>query len=248
MEAFQKAKDALKSVTFLSFPKPSAKLSLSVDASSTGIGAVIQQAVGNTWQPLGYFSKSLSARECKYSTFSRELLAIYLAIKHFRYLLEGRDFICYTDHKPITRAIFSRSDKHSPREANHLDYILQFTSDIRYIKGSDNAVADALSHCINSISTGIDLEAIASDQESDPLVQNPPPSLHFKKISFPNVNKELYCDISLGISQPRIYVPEEHRRNVFNFLHSISHPGIRASQKLLTKSYIWPGINKDVRN
>jgi len=30
-------------------------------------------------------------------------------------------------------------------------------------------------------------------------------------------------------------------------LHSLSHPGIRATQCLLTAQYVWPGINTDVQ-
>ena len=34
-------------------------------------------------KPLGFFSKKLKPAETRYSTFGRELLGIYLAIKHF---------------------------------------------------------------------------------------------------------------------------------------------------------------------
>jgi len=34
---------------------------------------------------------------------------------------------------------------------------------------------------------------------------------------------------------------------VFDSLHGLSHPGIRATQKLITARYVWPGINTDVR-
>lgn len=37
------------------------------------------------------------------------------------------------------------------------------------------------------------------------------------------------------------------RRKVFNSLHSISHPGIRATQRLVPQRYVWPSVNKDVR-
>ena len=30
-------------------------------------------------------------------------------------------------------------------------------------------------------------------------------------------------------------------------LHGLSHPGIRATQKLITSRFVWPGINSDVR-
>ena len=34
---------------------------------------------------------------------------------------------------------------------------------------------------------------------------------------------------------------------MFDALHGLSHPGIRATQKLLTTRYVWPGINADIR-
>ena len=37
------------------------------------------------------------------------------------------------------------------------------------------------------------------------------------------------------------------RRLVFDSLHSLSHPGIRASQKLITSKFVWPSIKKDVK-
>ena len=91
------------------------------------------------------FSRSLSPTERRYSTFDCELLAVYLAIKHFRHLIEGRVFTVFTDHKPLTFSLHTRSDKHSPRQLRHFDFISQFTSDIRHIQGRLNPVADAFS-------------------------------------------------------------------------------------------------------
>lgn len=39
------------------------------------------------------------------SAFDRESLAIYEAIRHFRHLLEVRDFHILTDHKPLMLAM-----------------------------------------------------------------------------------------------------------------------------------------------
>ena len=47
----------------------------------------------------------MTPAETRYSTFDRELLAVYLSIKHFRYFLEGRLFHVLTDHKPLTYAL-----------------------------------------------------------------------------------------------------------------------------------------------
>nr|VZI48069.1 unnamed protein product [Spirometra erinaceieuropaei] len=134
-------------IAFLLFhrPRPKAPLSLMVDASTVAVGAVLQQHINDSTRPLAFFSKKLSLAETRYSTFGRELLAIYLAVKHFGHFLEGRDFTIFTDHKPLTFATRSHSDKYNPSEISHLDYISQFTNDIRHIDCPKNAVADMLS-------------------------------------------------------------------------------------------------------
>lgn len=65
------------------------------DVSELAIGAVLQQLVDGHWQPLSYFSRKLTTTERNYSTFDRELLAIYSSIQHFSYFLEGRNFHVY---------------------------------------------------------------------------------------------------------------------------------------------------------
>ena len=100
VQAFQDTKTALAEATMLTHSRRSAPTSLTVDASDKAVGAVLQQLVHGNWRPLAFFSKQLRPPERKYSAFDRELLALYLGIRHFRYFLEGRDFVAYTDHKP----------------------------------------------------------------------------------------------------------------------------------------------------
>ena len=115
------------------------------DASDVAVRAVLQQYVQGQWQPISYFSRQLSPTETRYSTYDRELLAIYLAIKYFRYFVEGCQFYILTDHKPLTYTFSTHSDGYSPRQVRHLDFIYQFTTDIRHVRGCENPVADALS-------------------------------------------------------------------------------------------------------
>lgn len=87
--------------------------------------------------------------------YDKELLSVYSAIAHFRYLIEGRNVIVYTDHKPLTFA-FSKigCDKELPRRARQIMFISEFTTDIRHISGSDNVVADTLSRIPYNVSHG----------------------------------------------------------------------------------------------
>jgi cleavage and polyadenylation specificity factor subunit 1 len=114
--AFDEAKKMLCEATCLVHPDPTAKLSLSGDASNTHVGGVLQQSSPRGPQPLGFFSKKLTVAQQKYSTFYRELLTMYKAIRHFRWSLEGHDFILYTDHKPLTQALARVSDPWTLRQ------------------------------------------------------------------------------------------------------------------------------------
>ena len=250
--AFDKIKDTLAQSTMLSHPQPDAELCLMTDASDVAVGAVLQQKVDNHWQPLGFFSKRLHPAETRYSAFGRELLAVYLSIRHFRHHLEGRQFFVWTDHKPLTYALHNSITRHSPREIRHLDFISQFTTDIRHVRGTENTVADALSRIssLTPLPSTIDLDALATVQRQDEELnqfRNDPSSspFDFQDHPLPTSNNTITCDISTG--RPRPFVPKAFRRFIFNSLHNLSHPGIKATQRLITDQYVWPNINRDVR-
>ncbi|KAL4122539.1 hypothetical protein QTP88_014848 [Uroleucon formosanum] len=64
-DAFVKSPDALANSLHLSHPKPNAKLRLCTDASSTAIGAVLEQARYGSWEPLGFFSRKLTPTQAR---------------------------------------------------------------------------------------------------------------------------------------------------------------------------------------
>ena len=66
---------------------------------------------------------------------------------------------------------------------------------------------------------------------------------------FDVANATLLCDTSTG--HPRPLVPAAWRRQVFDAIHGLSHPGVKAwcgpSTKLVGVKFVWPGLRKDVR-
>lgn len=250
LEAFQKCKTDLANAALLSHPSANAKLSLMVDASDTAIGGVVNQLIGKHWEPLAFFSKRLTQTEQKYSTYDRELLAVYASIKHFQNILEARIFTIFTDHKPLTFAYQQSNEKASPRQLRHLDYIGQFSTDIQHISGKDNIVADALSR-INEVSTisfssSIDYDLIAQHQETDNELKQlltKETGLKLMKICFQKV--AIMCDVSTGT--PRPFIPLSLRKEVFEQVHKLSHPGAKATTKLVKKKFVWPSLNKDIQ-
>ena len=85
--SFQDIKNALADASLLIHPKPDAPVKLMTNVSDIAIGVVLQQYLNDTWCPLAYFSRKLTPTEQKYSTYDRELLAVYSAICHFCHFL-----------------------------------------------------------------------------------------------------------------------------------------------------------------
>jgi len=246
IQAFAVVKEQICENTLLNFPEPTLPLAIFVDASDSAIGAAVQQFDNGSWQPLGFFSVKLNQAQKNYSTYDRELLSIYKGIKYFRYCLEGRKFTIFTDHKPLIYSFRQNPEKASPRQLRHLDFIGQFSTDIQYIKGSENIVADALSRVseIKCLPT-IDFEAIAKDQQSDTVLLDLLKTNASKFAKFPvfGTNTEIYCENSLNRVRP--YIPSNHRYEVFKTIHGLAHPSIRLTNKTLTSKYFWPSMNKD---
>ena len=88
---------------------------------------------------------------------------------------------------------------------------------------------------------------MAKAQEHDPEIQalkDSSTGLVFEEVSIPNSNKVLLCDVSTGITRP--VVPNSWQRKVFDIIHGLSHPGIRATRRLIASKYVWKNLNSKV--
>ena len=248
--AFSESKQILAKATLLVHPDSTAQLNITCDASDVAVGGVLQQFLNGMWQPLSFFSKKLNPAETRYSAFDRELLAVYATIKHFRHNLEGRNFFVNTDHKPLTFVMSSVTERASLRQTRHLAFIAEFTTDIRYVKGETNLVADALSRpSVSAIHDGpvIDYKELSLDQANDAeftrLRHSTTSTMNFKLLKSFN-NQLIWCDVSTGHNWP--YLTAKFRRKVFSNLHGLGHPSHRATRPLINTRFVWHGMNIDI--
>jgi transposase InsO family protein len=263
--AFAAAKDAVAAACVLSHPCPGAELSLATDASASHVGAVLQQRSATTaaWQPLAFWSAKLTAAQKNYSTFDRELLAIFLAIRQFRFMLEGREFSVFTDHKPLIDSLRRISDPWSARQRRQLSYIAEFAARLSHISGPSNVVADTLSR--PPAIQGSPIAAVAAAQSPPSPVSSPPvdvrdiaaaqsscsdcqrapstPALRVMRVKMDDTS--ILVDVSSGVFRP--IVPAQYRRQLFAAVHSLAHAGERATRRMLASRYVWPGLAADVK-
>ena len=141
--------------------------------------------------------------EKKYSTFDRELLAVYFAINHFRHFVEGREFVVFTEHKPLTFSLSSNSDCYT-HQIRHLDYISQLTTNIQHVSGTDNPIADALSRVgVNTLSSQtpvVNFKAMAAQQENPEIqkFRKNGSSLTLQPMPVPTSDVTILCDAPTG--------------------------------------------------
>ncbi|GFY01473.1 retrovirus-related Pol polyprotein from transposon 17.6 [Trichonephila clavipes] len=171
-EAFDDIKKAILNPPILALPNPNAELQITTDASSRGIGAVLEQKYPNSEvKPLYFFSKKLTPSQSKYNATVLEFFAIYTALNFFRPFLLGRKFKVFTDHKPL--AGFLSNKNPSSKILRWKLALEEFNYDIHYIRGSLNSVADHLSRCINNITIALpDSKDLIKMQHEDPVLSH----------------------------------------------------------------------------
>ena len=244
-KAFTEAKLTIIQAKPLATPQSGEIFEVYTDASNFAIGATIKQR----GKPIAYFSRALTDTEQKYSTFDKELLAIFATIKHFSYMIDGSPILISTDHKPILH--LHNMKEPSQRQWRYINYLAEFNIAFTYIEGKRNHVADLLSRIpfenkhLNSLTIPAEFneEEMIDMQNLDQEIIQLKNSYTKNSLKIVKIRGVLY-DISK--SRPRLVLPKKIRNQELSRLHSIAHPGYKATYKLLAERYVWLNMRKDV--
>ena len=144
-KSFEATKEALAKASMLFHPRKGAALALTTDASNSAVGGVLEQRGPKGWEPLAFYSSKLEPHQQTWPPYDRELLGAFKAVRHFKHMLEGRPFTLFTDHQSLVPSMRKKTDPQTIRQTYQLACISEFTTDIRYLQGKANVVADALS-------------------------------------------------------------------------------------------------------
>ena len=176
VDGFEEIKSTMTDSPALVYYDQHKPVTLQVDASKIGLGAVLIQE----GKPIAYASKSLTQTEINYAQIEKEMYAIIFGCKKFHHYIYGRRIRVETDHKPLIP--ISKKPLHAapPRIQRMLVQLQKYDVDLVYVPGKLIPVADTLSrNCLSDTcpevmsSVNVCVHAVLSNlQISDIRIQN----------------------------------------------------------------------------
>ena len=140
-----KLKEKVMTAPCLSYFDPKKKITLSVDSSSIGMGAVIIQE----GKPIAFASKALNETQQRYAQVEKELLAVVYGCEKFKQFIYGNEIRIETDHKPLVSMCKKPLHKLTARIQRMMLKLQPFNFEITYVPGKYMYLADTLSRDFN---------------------------------------------------------------------------------------------------
>ena len=138
-------KSAFTTALVLRHFDPARKITLVTDAFNLVSAGILSQSDDEgILHPVAIYSKKHSVAECGYPIYDKELLAIVMAFKHWRPLLEGSTHPIHviTDHRNLL--YFTTNRLLNYRQTVWSEFRSRFTFKITYRPGTPQGKADAL--------------------------------------------------------------------------------------------------------
>ena len=164
--SFNELKNFLTHAPVLALPNFDKPFEIHCDASGNGIGGVLTQEK----RPIAYFSEKLSRAQVNYPIYYKELYALVRVLREWEHYLRPHEFIIHTDHE--TLKYLKGQTKLNKRHAKWSEFIESFPYVIKYIKGKENVVADALSR-ICTLVTKLELNVVGFEHIKDLYANDP---------------------------------------------------------------------------
>ena len=275
--AFDKIRKILSEQPVLMYYDVSQPVTISCDASQSGLGAVLLQNA----KPVAYASRALTDAETHYAQIEKELLAVVFTFNKFHQYTYGKEVRVESDHKPLEAITKKRLAAAPPRLQRMLLQLQRYTFTLTYKPGKDMTLADALSRAyLDNVSTPDDLSedlvcAVNSVMNnlpiSDPKLEairlaraNDPTMVTLQSVitsgwpenrseipqelrPYWNFRDELSTVRGIILKGEKVVIPHSLRKEMLNKIHT-AHLGVVKSKQRAKDVLFWPGMGKNIEN
>lgn len=272
IDSFAKLKNLLTQAPVLRIYDLQKEVTISVDASSKGLGAVLLQ----NGQPVAYASRALTETQQRYAQIEREMLAVIYGCEKFHHYIYGRSVTIETDHKPLLAIHRKPLYQATHRLQRMLMRLQRYDVTLEYVPGKEMFISDALSRaylqeCTESlVDEDIDINFIEQElpmtegklqelkdaTESDEQFQA---LADIVRLGWPESRVQVPADIrifwnyrdeitvlnGLLYKGPAVMIPKLLRHQMLRKLHE-PHLGIVKTKQRARNIIFWPNMNYDL--
>ena len=265
LDSFNSLKQSLCEKPVIGFSRTGGQYILTVDAATTGLGAILSQISNNEETIVSYWSRTLREHEKNYTPYMLEMTAVCSALDHFHEYLWGKKTIVYTDHKPL----LGTSTMQKKTINRLVEKMNIFNVELRYKQGTENQGADYLSRratpAINEVKQSDRYSDLRTKQKEDAMAGA---ILQFLKHNIlPNEESMMKqvltyaprCYIDKGVvwfvpprspkSKSVFFTPLSMVCQIIKMAHGhplAGHWGVERTLARIQTSYFWPSMTANV--
>ena len=267
-EAFMKLKKKITETPVLAYFDPDKELSLQVDSSKDGLGAVLMQE----GRPLEYASRTLSSNEKNWAQIEKEALAVLYGLERFDQYTYGRKVIVYNDHKPLASILKKPLSEAPVRLQVMMMKLNRYDVEFNFLAGTNLYLADTLSraccieendslgiHLVNALEKfpssclhDVEMATLTDETMQDLLrvIRNgwPVRKTEVKETLKPyfDFRDTLSHQEGIILKGSRLLIPETLRSTMRNRLHA-AHLGYDSMMRRARDAIFWPGMQRDIK-
>jgi hypothetical protein len=156
--AFEELKKRLTEAPLPVLPNFAKTFEIECDASGLGIGGVLMQ----DGKPVAYNSEYLDGTRLNYSIYDKELYALVRVLEIWQHYIWPKEFVIHSNHESLK--YLKIQTNLNKRHAKWVEFIETFPYVIKYKKGKDNVVANALSRKNNLLLTRLDFHVLGLEE------------------------------------------------------------------------------------
>ncbi|KAK1602161.1 hypothetical protein QYE76_017204 [Lolium multiflorum] len=243
-KAFDELKKRLTEAPLLALPDFSKTFEIECDASGLGIGGVLMQ----NGKPVAYYSEKLDGARLNYPIYDKELYALVRVLEVWQHYLWPKEFVIHSDHESLK---YLKSQHNlNKRHAKWVEFIESFPYVIKYKKGKENVVADALSRKITLLLTRLEFHILGLEEIKELYPSDAFFGPIFAKCSVDHGFDDFYLHDGYLFKANKICIPESSlRKLLLQESHGgglMGHFGREKTYAMLSTHYYWPRMYRDV--